>query len=114
MSKPALHPSVMQKMAEGISPQSASQTSVDVGTILKNLDGQFINKYVLHLEGGRAILKSYLDELSAIENRLSKASLGVRKALGEDELIEKKFALEETLNKLTAHQTKSIERLRNG
>ena len=110
--RPGINPEVMQKMAAGLSPQGAGGTTVDAGAIIKNLDGQFINKYILHLEGGRNILQTYLDELMAIEKRLSKATPGVRKALGEDLLIAKREAIEETLKKLTAHQTSTLDRIR--
>jgi hypothetical protein len=88
-------------------------TAIDVGMILKTLDGQFVTNYITRLESCKSVLKEYLVNIADLEKRLSKVeSSTVRKALGEDSLVLKKTSLEETLSKLEAHQKASLTRLR--
>ena len=90
-----------------------SQTSINAEMILKNLDGQFINKYILKLEDAKKVLQEYIVNIDDISKRLAKVeSSAMREALGEDSLVSKRAAIEATLNKLEVHQKVSLGRLR--
>lgn len=87
----------------------------DVPTILRNLDGQFVRRYLLKIEEARVFLKSYLEEIDNLSRRLEKADEATRLALsGGNALAEKRAAVEETLQKLDAHQRATAKRLFNG
>lgn len=83
----------------------------DVGAIIKTLNPTVLGKYIATLEAARNLLKNYLYELNQVESRLQKVSSASRTALGEAELQAKKLALQETLEKLEAHQSQSYRRL---
>ena len=90
-----------------------SQTSINAGMILKTLDGQFVNKYIIKLEEAKKVLHEYLVNIGDVSKRLNKVeSPSMRKALGEGDLIAKQDAIEATLRKLELHQQASLERLR--
>ncbi len=87
----------------------------DVPAILRNLDGQFVRRYLFKIEEARVFLKSYLEEIDNLSRRLEKADEATRLALsGGDALAEKRAAVEETLQKLNAHQRATAKRLFNG
>lgn len=91
----------------------SSQTSINADIILKNLDGQFVNKYILKLEEAKRILAEYVVNIDDIYKRLDKVeSPTMRKALGEDSLVSKREVIVATLAKLEAHQKASLARLR--
>lgn len=87
---------------------------IDLYTIIAKLDGDFIQAYLMKLEEAKTLLKTYRDRLGDFERRIEKADTITKKVLGEDALIAKVQALEETIAKLNAHELASLKRLRNG
>lgn len=91
----------------------SSQTSINADMILKNLDGLFVNRYIIKLEEAKRILAEYVVNIDDVSKRLAKVESSImRKALGEDSLVSKREVITATLSKLDAHQKASLARLR--
>ena len=83
-------------------------------TIVNTLNGDFVRSYLSKLEEAKSILKVYRDRLGDFTRRLEKGDVVTRKVLGEDILVSKIKALDETIDKINVHELKTIERLVNG
>ena len=95
----------------GGASKSGGQATVSTYSILKNLDQQFVSRYIMKLEEAGTLLKSYLDELQSLDDRMSKVSSVVRKSMGGGDVDAKKESIQSTLRKLVAHQQATIDRL---
>lgn len=110
----AQHPSSVQSGDPTAPGKHITPDQINVHMILSKLDGDFVQAYLLKLEEAKSLLKIYLSRLGDFERRLEKGDAITRKVLGEDALLAKVQALEETIAKLNAHELASIKRLRNG
>lgn len=91
--------------------KSGGNATISTYSILKNLDQQFVSRYIMKLEDAGNLLRSYLDELQSLNDRMSKVSPVVRKSMGGRDVDAKSEAIQSTLKKLSAHQTATIDRL---
>ena len=89
------------------------QGGANVHSMLKSLDQQFVGQYVLAIENAKKFLESYMTELDSLDKRLQKANVSdiVRKAMGGNEIDSKRESLEDTLDKIQAHQKATLKRL---
>jgi|GEM_PF-4879918 len=90
------------------------QQTATAETILKNLDGMFVTKYLTTLESAKKTLAEYLVNIADLEKRMEKVeSPTMRKVMGEDSLVSKKAAIQATLEKLEIHMRASFDRLKS-
>lgn len=112
---PPLQKELLERLSTATTQAINKPLVADVSTILRNLDGQFVRRYLLKLEEARIFLTSYLEELANLERRLDKADPATRLALGSGEaLAAKRLTIEATLQKLSAHQRATMKRVFNG
>ncbi len=102
---------VLEKISGARSPGGKGNITVNAHMILKNLDSQFVAGYVQKLEEATKYLNNYLYELDALDKRMEKLSVQLRASLGGRAIDKKRAAVNNTMRKLRAHQTASVERL---
>jgi len=75
----------------------------DVPAILRNLDSQFVRRYLLKIEEARVFLRSYLEEIDNLSRRLEKADEATRLALSGGDALAARGGLDGFMPILLQH-----------